>query len=220
MPSDFTSAVPGSAVWQHGQQTCRGTGRGVLIDAATGVIWDDIGDLGEQAFVDATGQAGDDARANGWSTAFLTALATRLTQYGHSSYAQAVRSNMSRPGSEFSTLTLQGVLWAATSRGVRETTTGGVRRMKNTLAGTSPSAFTIQPGTVMPTVGSVPPEPLDVSGATTCGPTVGASSPRTPIVAQGVSTINPLLVAGLIAAAAIAAIAIMEGARTKQGARW
>lgn len=222
--SDFTSAVPRSADWTEGQRTCRSTGYGVLADLRIGLIWERLPSMDGDAEAAATQQEVDEAGSSGWSASVFSSLAALLTRYGHTAYVAIVRNDAARRGSPISSGTMQAVLWAAYGTLARASTTGDGKGASTTNVNVhtgSPSQYNVPQGSVLPVVGSVPPVPTDQirSGSRACGP-LGSNPPQQPITATGIRTIDPVLLALLIAAAALAGVAIMSGAHSKQGARW
>lgn len=220
--SNFTSATPGSADWVEGSRTCRSTGRGVLSDLRAGLIWESRGRMDADTESAAVQQEVDAAGTSGWSVAVLGSLASLLTQYGLSAYAQAARADAARPGAPISPATMQGALWAAYGLGSRTTSSvgkDGTSSTQNIHTG-SPAQYTISAGTVLPSVGSIPPVPTDqITTGRSCAPT-GASANQPGLTAVGVRTIDPLLLFLLIGAGALAGWAVMEAARGKQGSAW
>lgn len=212
MPSSFTSPVPGSAIWSAGGSgECRATGRAVLSDLRAGLLWD------QDASADAVAAAVDDSARTGWSATTLNALAALLARYGHTTFAQAVRSDASRPGATMSRPTMQAVLWAAYSTATLRNTATGARTPNHPG---SPASYTFDANTQLPTIGSLAPTPLDgVTSGISCSVS-SQSTDTTPVTQTGVAAINPLLLAVLIVSVGAAGLVLMTAARKQHGENW
>jgi hypothetical protein len=213
MASDFTSRVPGSAFWRRGTSNeCRATGRAVLSDFRAGLLWEERAEMSADEDTQVVNESAEEGARVGWSRASLHALASLCTRYGHGSYALAVMRNANEGGA-ITPMTMRAILWCAYSRVAR---TDGSNTHNE-----SPASYTIPSDAILPTVGSVPPLPLDgiVSGAS-CTLTRSPSGSGGDRPVQTVSSVNPLLVIALLAAVAVAGSAAMSIARKKHGNRW
>lgn len=203
--SDFTSPTFHSAFWQNGANLCQSTGRAVLVDAKHGLYWE------APSEPDGIEQ---EAATTGWSVSFLTSLADLLKRYGHTSEAQRALSDAA--SGRISIPTMQAILWAANSKGVR---TAGSTTTNIHLG--APSDYLIPADAVLPRVGTVPPMPLDgVDTGADCAP--GRLQDRTiaPMGAIGVRSVNPLLLLGILFAVGVAGYLALETAREGQGDSW
>lgn len=211
MPSNFTSAVPGSAIWQRSSSECRATGRAVLSDFRAGLIWEARASMTADEESAAVQAAADDGGVTGWSTTSLAQLASLCTRYGQASYSLSVTRDSLR--GQLSPTSMQAVLWAAYSLAARSNGTN--------VHVESPAVYSIPADAILPTVGSIPPIPTDgVTSGTSCQPTSGGGGATSPVGVTAVSGIEAALILLLLTAVAVVGVTAMSAARKPHGDNW